>query len=122
MRRATASSKLGVPVELRYQFDAPVEPGRPVTLHLAAVPRVEGENLTVSIREVAGIDAVAAPMTARKASIDQAYRQQLSVTRHAGAPSPAELRVLVRMDVAEGSAFGYFSVPLEGGGAAPGAH
>src|SRR5690606_22827058 len=51
MQLASSSSKLGVPVDLRYQFDAPVEAGRPVTLHLAAVPRVAGSNLTVSIKE-----------------------------------------------------------------------
>lgn len=108
------SSKLGVPVDLRYQFEDAVEEGRPVTLHLAAVPRVEGSNLTVSIKESAGIEAHSAPLSARKADASAAYRQQLSVTRHAGAPE--EMRVLVTMDVAEGSAFGYFSVPM---GAAP---
>lgn len=110
MQLAKTASKLGVPVDLRYQFDAPPEPGRPATLHLAAVPRVPGSNLTVSIKETAGIDAVSAPLTAQKASAKQAYRQQLSVTRHAGAP--AELRVLVTMDAPEGQAFGYFGVPL----------
>ena len=111
MRMATTSSKLGVPVDLRYQFEAPVEAGRPVTLHLAAVPRVAGSNLTVSIKETAGIDAIAAPLTAQKASARQAYRQQLSVTRHPEAPT--ELRVLVTMEGPEGSTFGYFGVPLD---------
>ena len=110
MQLAKAGSKLGVPVDLRYQFDAAVEPGRPATLHLAAVPRVEGSNLSVRIKETPGIEAFAAPLTAQKASASQAYRQQLTVTRHANAP--AELRVLVTMDVAEGSAFSYFSVPF----------
>lgn len=111
MRLATTSSKLGVPVDLRYQFEAPVEAGRPVTLHLAAVPRVAGSDLTVSIKETAGIDAIAAPLTAQKATARQAYRQQLSVTRHQDAPT--ELRVLVTMEGPEGSTFGYFSVPLD---------
>ena len=31
---------VGVPVDLRYQFDGAVEQGRPVTLHLAAVPEL----------------------------------------------------------------------------------
>src|SRR5690606_14139329 len=110
MQLAKAGSKLGVAVDLRYQFDAAAEPGRPATLHLAAVPRVEGSNLSVRIKETPGIEAFAAPRTAQKANASQAYRQQLTVTRHADAP--AELRVLVTMDVAEGSAFSYFSVPF----------
>lgn len=110
MQRATASSKLGVPVDLRYQFEDAVQEGRPAVLHLAAVPRVEGSNLSISIKDAPGIEASAAAVTAQKAAASQAYRQQLSVTRHAGAP--AELRVLVTMDLAEGSAFGYFSVPF----------
>lgn len=116
MRLASSSSKLGVPVDLRYQFETPVEAGRPVTLHLAAVPRVGGSNLTVSIKETAGIDAIAAPLTAQKATAKQAYRQQLSVTRHQQAPT--ELRVLVTMEGPEGSTFGYFGVPLDGANAA----
>ena len=59
---------------------------------------------------LAALLLVAAPLTAQKANASQAYRQQLTVTRHADAP--AELRVLVTMDVAEGSAFSYFSVPF----------
>lgn len=110
MSLARASSKLGVPVDLRYQFEDTVETGRPVTLHLAAVPRVEGSNLSVSVRETAGIDAAAGAITARKADASRAYRQQMLVTRQADAAT--ELRVLVTMDVPEGSAFGYFSVPL----------
>lgn len=110
MHLAAPGSKIGVPVDLRYQFTGSAEPGRPATLHLAAVPRVPGSNLTVSIKETPGIEAAAPPITAQKASAQQAYRQQLSVTRHAGAPS--ELRVLVMMELPEGSAFGYYSVPL----------
>lgn len=110
MKLATASSKLGVPVDLRYQFDGAVEEGRPAVLHLAAVPRVEGSNLAVSIKDAPGIEASGATVTAQRASASQAYRQRVSVTRHAGAPT--EMRVLVTMDLPEGSAFGYFSVPL----------
>jgi hypothetical protein len=117
MQRARAGSKLGAAVDLLYQFDGEVETGRPVTLHLAAVPRVQGTNLTMSVQQADGIDAVALPVMAQKAGASQAYRQQLSLTRHAGAPE--ELRVLVTMDVAEGSSFGYYSVPLT---ANPAAH
>ena len=49
MSIAHSGSQLGVPVDLRYEFDGEVQTGRPVTLHLAAVPRVSGSNLQVSI-------------------------------------------------------------------------
>lgn len=113
MKLATASSKLGVPVDLRYRFDGEVRPGQPVTLHLAAVPRVAGSNLAVSIKEDAGIRTdKALTLNAQKAGAATAYREQLSVTRLAG--GPPELRVLVTMDLPEGSAFGYFGVPFDG--------
>lgn len=104
------SAKIGVPVDLRYQFDGNVESGQPVTLHLAAVPRVSGENLKVSIKDVSGIRLSAGPMNAQKVSASTAYRQQLSVSKLAGGPK--ELRVLVTMDLPEGAAFGWFSVPF----------
>lgn len=111
MKLAAVSSKLGVPVDLRYQFDGEVEQGRPVTLHLAAVPRVAGSNLRVSIKQEPGVEASAAAIDVRKANATSAYRQQLSITRREG--GPRELRVLVTMDLPEGSAFGYYSVPFE---------
>jgi hypothetical protein len=107
---APASSKMGVPVDLRYSFDGDVQPGRPVTLHLAAVPQSAGSNLSVSIKEDAGIQAVAAPMSAQKVEASRAYRQQLSVTRLADGPT--DLRVLVTMDMPVGSGHSWFSVPL----------
>ncbi len=116
MTLATAPSKLSVPVDLRYQFEGDVTTGQPVTLHLAAVPRVAGSNLKVSIKEVSGIQTTASTLSAQKASASTAYRQQLSVTRLAG--SPAELRVLVTMELSEGLAFGWFSVPLNAAPAA----
>lgn len=110
MTLASTSTKLGVPVDLRFSFDGAVEAGRPVTLHIAAVPRAAGTNLTVSVKEEPGIDAVAAPIHAQKASAGTAYRQQLSVTR--AADGPAELRVLVTMDMPIGQAHSWFSVPF----------
>lgn len=110
MTLATTSTKLGVPVDLRYSFDGAVEAGRPVTLHIAAVPRAAGTNMSVSIKEEAGIEASAAPIEAQKVSAGTAYRQQLSVTRAAN--GPAELRVLVTMDMPIGQAHSWFSVPL----------
>jgi hypothetical protein len=117
MTLAAASSKLGVPVDLRYTFEESVQPGRPVTLHLAAVPRVAGTNLNVSIKDDPGIQLMAAaPFGAQKATVATAYRQQLSVTKLASGPS--ELRVLVTMEVGEGSAFSWFGVPFETAAAA----
>lgn len=111
MKRAVpASSKLGVPVDLHYQIDGDAQPGRPVTLYLAAVPRVAGSNLSVSIKEAEGLQAAIAPLAQQKATAGTAYRQQMSVTRAAN--GPAELRVLVTMETPEGSAFSWFGVPL----------
>jgi hypothetical protein len=114
MQTAKAPAKLSVPVDLRYSFDGDPLANQPVTLHLAAVPRVAGTNLGVSIKPVTGIQvASAGALNVQKANANGAYRQQFSVTRQASAP--AELRVLVTMDLPEGQGFGYFSVPLEGG-------
>ena len=41
---------MSVAVDLRYQFDGEALPNQPVTLHLAAVPRVAGANLSVSVQ------------------------------------------------------------------------
>jgi hypothetical protein len=114
MKTARAPAKASVPVDLKYSFEIEPSAGQPVTLHLAAVPRVAGTNLTVNIKPVDGIrvDADGA-LNVQKASAQGAYRQQFSVTRQASAP--AELRVLVTMDLPQGSAFGFFSIPLEAG-------
>jgi hypothetical protein len=116
MSAAQASAKISVPVDLRYQFDGPVLPDQPVTLHLAAVPRVAGSRLTVTINPVSGLRLDALPLSVQKASAEGVYRQQVSVTAAAGAP--AELRVMVTMDMDQGKAFGFFTVPLAGGTAA----
>ncbi len=110
MKRAVpTSSKLGAPVDLHYQVDGLPEAGRPVTVHLAAVPRIAG-NLSVSIKEAEGLQATVAPLAQQKATAGTAYRQQMSVTRAAN--GPAELRVLVTLETPEASAFSWFSVPL----------
>jgi hypothetical protein len=113
MSLATPSAKLSVAVDLRYSFDGPVIANQPVTLHLAAVPRVEGTNLKVSVKEVAGLQVSAGSLNVQKATASGVYRQQFAVTKLASAP--ADLRVLVTMDSAEGKAFGFFSIPLDGG-------
>jgi hypothetical protein len=113
MRNATAPSKLSVPVDLKYSFDGDPLANQPVTLHLAAVPRVAGTNLSVSIKPVDGLRAVSSSKLAvQKANASDAYRQQWSITRQASVP---ELRVLVTMDLPEGLGHGYFSIPLEPG-------
>lgn len=110
MRLASPPSKRSVAVDLHYQFDGDVSAGRPVTLNLAAVPRVEGTNLKVSLKEDSGVQAKASGISVQKATASTAYREQVTVTKLAGGPS--ELRVLVTMDTPEGSAFGWFGVPL----------
>lgn len=112
MTLAQADGKIGVPVDLRYQFDGDPMTGQAVALHLAVVPRVAGSNLSVSIKQEEGIHAKASAMSVQKAGAATPYRQQLVVTRQSA--SAEQLRVLVTMDLPEGSAFGYFSVPFRG--------
>lgn len=114
MHLARAPAKLSVPVDLKYSFDTQPLTNQAVTLHLAAVPRVAGSNLAVTIKPVPGVQVAAGgALNAQKASANGTYRQQYSVTRQASAPG--ELRVLVTMDLPEGSAFGFFGVPFEPG-------
>ena len=113
MHAATYSAKMSVPVDLRYQFESDPVLNQPVTLHLAAVPRVAGTRLNVSIKAVDGLQVAAGPLEVQKAAAKSAYRQKLSVTRLAAAPDT--LRVLVTMEMPEGTGFGYYSIPLTGG-------
>jgi hypothetical protein len=115
MLAATPSAKLSVPVDLRYRFDAEPLTNQPVTLHLAAVSRVAGSNLHVSVKQTQGLQVASGPLEVQKATVAGVYRQQLSVTRSAAGPD--KLRILVTMEMPEGMAFGYYSVPLTGGNA-----
>ena len=110
---AIASAKISVPVNLRYQIDGDALSGQPFTLHLAAVPRVPGAQLQVSVKNAPGLQIASGPLQIQKASAATPYRQRLSVTRSASGPE--NLRVLVTMDLAEGTAFGYFTIPLASG-------
>jgi hypothetical protein len=112
MTLAAPPQKLGAPVDLRYQFDGDAKAGQTVTLHLAAVPRVAGSNLTMSIKNETGISAKASALNVQKANVSIAYRQDVSVTKLDG--GPAELHVLVTMEVPEGSAHSWFAIPLGG--------
>ncbi len=105
MRLAQSDTqKLSVAAQLRYQFDGD-------TLHLAAVSRVPGQKLDISLKDTPGLQYAAGPVSVQKAGSGNAYRQQYSIIRGAGAP--ASLRVLVTMDSPAGSAFGFFTVPLD---------
>jgi len=113
MALARPGAKMSVAVDLRYQFDgAPVD-GQATTLHLAAVSRVDGSHLTVQVKPAPGIDIANGTLSAQKVAAAGVYRQQLSVTRHSSAPD--NLRVLVTMDMPEGTAFGYFTIPFGAG-------
>ncbi len=113
MHLATASAKISVPVSLRYQIEGEALSGQPFTLHLAAIPRVAGAQLQVSVKNAPGLQIASGPMQIQKASVATPYRQTLAVTRSASGPE--NLRVLVTMDLAEGTAFGYFTIPLASG-------
>jgi len=113
MSVATPSAKASVAVDVRYSFDSAPLPGQPATLHLAALPRVNGSNLRVSVKEVAGVELASGPLNQQKNNGSDVYRRQYSVTRSMN--SPMQLRVLVTMDYDSGSAFGFYSVPLDGG-------
>ena len=114
MQVARPNAKLSVPVDLRFQFDSEPLPGQPATLHLAAVPRVAGSNLKVSIKEAEGVQfGSAGPLRVQKATPSGVYRQQLSVTR--ATTAPRNIRVLVTMDMGDGIAFGYYAIPFSSG-------
>jgi hypothetical protein len=113
MKPAIRSAKMSVPVDLRYSFSADPVTGQPTTLHLAAVPRVDGANLRVSIKQEPGVQVEMAPGAAniQKATAAGVYRKQMAVTRMD--PQATRVRVLVTMDFGSGSGFGFFSVPLD---------
>ncbi|HEY6124072.1 MAG TPA: hypothetical protein VIV63_05445 [Steroidobacteraceae bacterium] len=111
MLAAIPSAKMSVAVDLRYSFDGPVLPNQPVNVHLAAIPRNAGAKLTVSVQEAPGLQVAASELTVQKTSASGVYRQQFSLTRMA--PETKQLSVLVILETAAGSGFGYFTVPLE---------
>jgi hypothetical protein len=113
MANAKPGAKMSVPVDLKYWFDGAALENQPVTLHLAAIPRVAGTHFNVSIKNAPGIEVANAALVLQKVDAAGVYRQQMSVIRRAAAP--ANLRVLVTMDMSEGTAFGFFSIPLGGG-------
>jgi hypothetical protein len=113
MHLATPSAKMTVAADLRYQFDSAALADQPATLHLAAVARVPGQNLRISLKEAPGLQFAAGPVGIQKVNSSSIYRQQFSITR--GADGPRNLRVLVTMESPAGSGFGFFTIPLESG-------
>jgi hypothetical protein len=113
MLAAQPSAKISIAANLKYQFDAEPLPNQAVTLRLAAIPRVAGSKLRVSVKPAEGLQLAAGPLEVQKVDAGNVYRQNLSVTR--AASGPQDLRVLVTMDTGEGTAFGYFSIPLVAG-------
>lgn len=118
MSVARPSAKMSVAVDLRYQFDGAVVDGQPATLHLAAIPRVAGNNFNVSVKPAPGLEISRGSLAAQKVDASGVYRQEVSVVRHATAPE--NLRVLVTMDMPEGTAFGFFTIPFDAGNAPAG--
>jgi hypothetical protein len=104
MRLASTNAKIGVPVDLHYRFEGSV-------LHLAAVPRVAGSNLRISVQQAPGLEFSEGSLDVQKAAQAGVYRKQLAVTL-TGA-GPAQIRVLVTMGLGEGSSHGFYSIPLD---------
>jgi len=107
------NSKMGVGVDLRYSFEGDVLTHQPVTVNLAAVPRVGYSSLKVTVQEAPGYQLASTPLLVQKASASGVYRQRFSMTKMTANPEP--LRVLVVAEMGENSAFGYFTIPLPGG-------
>ena len=107
------NSKMGVGVDLRYSFDGAVLTNQPVTVNLAAVPRVGYSSLKVTVQEAPGYQLAATPLNVQKASASGVYRQRFSMTKVSANPEP--LQVLVIAEMGENSAFGYFTIPLPDG-------
>jgi hypothetical protein len=111
MRLAKSSGKLGVAADVRYAFDAAPAPGQPVTLNIAVIPRVAGQTLEFSLQPAEGVQVAAGPVTRLKINQADTLRQQYSITPTAG--MPRTLRVLVTHHWDGGSAFGFYSIPVD---------
>jgi hypothetical protein len=109
MKAAVPSGKMTVAVGLLYAITGDPASGA-ISLNLAAIPRVGGSNLNVSIKAEPGISVAAAPLVVQKANAAGTYRKQMSV---ALTPEIRRIRVLVTMDLPEGTGFGFYSIPLE---------
>lgn len=111
MKLAERSSKVSVPVDVRYQLRAAATRDQPVALDLAFVSRVAGQNLKVEFprAESVTIDSGGASFAQQKAQPQDAVRRSLVVTPHA---EQGMVRVLVSLDVEGARYFGVFSIPI----------
>lgn len=111
MLLARQVGKLGVPVEVRYQFDVAPVRDQPMSVRLAFIPRVAGQNLRIEFPPAESVTVESADVRAReKVNAADVYRQSVVVTPRT--EDAAEIRVLVSMDVEGGRYFGIFSVPV----------
>jgi hypothetical protein len=113
MQLARPSAKMSVAADVRYQLDGSIAQGQSATLHLAVVPRIANAPVQVSIKENPGLTISAGAANLQKVNSRDVYRQQFAVTR--ATASATQIRVLVTMEAAEGTGFGFFTIPLEGG-------
>jgi hypothetical protein len=113
MPLARPSAKISVAADVRYQIEGPIEPGQSATLHLAVVPRIAGAPMQVTLAENAGLSIAAGPASVQKVGNRDVVRRQYAVTRSTAAAN--QVRVLVTMQAAEGTGFGFFTIPLEDG-------
>lgn len=113
MLQAQVSSKVSVPVDVRYELIGTLMQGQPSTLRLAFTPRVAGQNLRVEFpaSDSLTIESGETALLQQKAESASIYRRTLVVTPRSSAAR--EVRVLVSMDVEGGRYFGIFTVPLE---------
>jgi hypothetical protein len=113
MPLARPSAKISIAADVRYQIEGPIAPGQSATLHLAVVPRIAGAPMQVSLAENTGLNIAAGPASVQKVGNRDVLRRQYAVTRSSA--SADQVRVLVTMAAAEGTGFGFFTIPLEDG-------
>jgi hypothetical protein len=111
MQLAERSSKVSVPVDVRYQLRAAPARDQPVGLDLAFVSRVPGQNLKVEFprAQAVTIDSGGVSFGQQKALPQDVMRRSLVVTPR---ESHGVVRVLVSLDVEGARYFGVFSIPI----------
>ncbi|MGE0580598.1 MAG: hypothetical protein AB7P31_00485 [Steroidobacteraceae bacterium] len=107
-----SGGKIGVPVDVRYQFSGVMVAGRPTNLQLAVIPRVQGENLRIELAATPGVAVLApsAPLKVGKAAAAGVYRHAFALTHAANAP--AKLPLIVSMEIDGARFFSVFAIPL----------
>lgn len=112
MSKAQASSKISVPADVRYQLSGRALQDQPMTVQIAVVPRVAGQNLRVEFPDSPGVSVESGGGASVEQKVEAAgvYRRSLNLTPRTA--TGAAMRVLVSMDVDGGRYFGIFSVPL----------